>query len=79
MNNIVTGGMVYIVIWWIVLFMVLPWGVQTVEAEDLGKGHATSAPKAPKIVTKMAITTVIAAILWGVGYWIDASNLISFR
>jgi predicted secreted protein len=79
MDNWVTGGMVYVIVWWLVFFMVLPWGIRPVDPDDVAKGHAESAPKKPRILLKMAITTVIAAILWAGGYWLAGSGLISFR
>jgi predicted secreted protein len=71
------GVVVYAVTWWLVLFMVLPWGVRISEHPD--KGHATSAPAQPRILLKMAITTGIAAVVWLVIYLIVSANLISFR
>ena len=59
--NPVTGILIYAVIWWLVLFMVLPFGVRTVREE----GEATSAPAKPRIFTKMVITTLISAALMG--------------
>ena len=75
----VTGTAVYVVIWWLVVFMVLPWGVQTVGREDVAKGHASSAPRRPRLLLKMAATTVVAAIVWYGIYLIIDSGAISFR
>lgn len=74
-----TGAAVYIVIWWVVIFMVLPWGVRPVGADDIAKGHASSAPRQPRIVLKMAVTTVLAAMVWTAIYFIIESGAISFR
>ncbi|MDZ3838517.1 MAG: DUF1467 family protein [Rhodospirillales bacterium] len=75
----VSGIAVYIVIWWLVIFMVLPWGVQPIERGDVEKGHAASAPLRPRMLRKMAITTLLSAVLWLIAYAIIQSNLISFR
>jgi len=75
----VTGLAVYGVIWWLVIFMVLPIGAHAIDAEDIEKGHAAGAPKNPRIVLKIAITTVIAGALWGGVYLIMETGLISFR
>ena len=48
----VSGIAVYIVIWWLVIFMVLPWGVQPIERGDVEKGHAASAPLRPRMLRK---------------------------
>jgi predicted secreted protein len=75
----VSGIAVYIVIWWLVIFMVLPWGVQPIERGDVEKGHAASAPLRPRMLRKVAITTLISAVLWLIAYAIIESDLISFR
>ena len=67
----------FIVIWWLLFFMVLPWGVHV--PDKVEQGHATSAPAKPKLWQKMAITTGIAIVLWGVVFWIASTDLISFR
>ena len=73
------GTVAFIIIWWMVLFMVLPWGVRPPEAEEVEKGHATSAPKQPRLWKKVLVTTGIAVVVWGVVFAIAASDLISFR
>ena len=50
----------YSVVWWLVFFMVLPFGVKTPEIP--GKGHAPSAPERPNIKKKVWITTGLALI-----------------
>jgi predicted secreted protein len=72
------GGIVaYVIIWWMVLFAVLPWGNRPPAAPE--PGHATSAPEKPRLALKFAVTTLIAtAIFLGV-WWLMESDLISFR
>ncbi len=72
-----TGAMVYVIIWWVVLFTVLPWGVRV--PDETEPGHASSAPDKPMLWRKALITTVIATLLWGVAYYLIESDLISFR
>ncbi len=72
-----TGVMVYVVIWWMVLLMVLPWGVKV--PENPGPGHATSAPQNPMMWRKALITTLIAAVLWGIAYWLIESEWLTLR
>jgi predicted secreted protein len=74
-----TGLAVYFVIWWIVIFMVLPWGVHTVGAEDIAKGHAPSAPKNPYLGRKLLATTVLAAVVWAIVYAVVEWGGLSFR
>ena len=75
--GLVTGIAVYIVVWWVVLFAVLPWGVRTSDTPE--PGMAPSAPVRPRIALKFLITSGIAAIVWLVIYLIVSSDLISFR
>jgi predicted secreted protein len=76
-----SGGVVFIVIWWIVFFMALPWGVKSPHevGEEPGQGHADSAPVKPRLWLKAGIVTVIALVLWGVVFYVNANDLISFH
>lgn len=75
--DIVSGIVVYILLWWWVLFMVLPFGAKAPETVETG--HAPSAPQRPMLVKKMLITTVIAAVLWVGTDAIIASGIFTFR
>lgn len=75
--NWFTGTAVFLMLWFLVLFAVLPWGVHVPEEPETG--HATSAPSNPRIGLKLLVTTVIAGALWFAVDWIIASDLISFR
>lgn len=75
--NWFTGLLVYVMIWWVVLFTVLPWGVRP--PDKVETGHADGAPANPMLWRKAGITTVIATLLWGVAYYLIESDLISFR
>lgn len=65
---------IYFVVWWIVLFAVLPWGMRSQEEEgEVVLGTERSAPANPRLVRKAIITSVVAAIvtffIWGLfGY-----------
>lgn len=75
--ELVSGIVVYILLWWWVLFMVLPFGAKA--PETIEKGHAPSAPEKPRLLKKMLITSVIAAVLW---FGVDAiisSGIFTFR
>ncbi len=74
-----TGLAVYALIWWVVLFVVLPWGNRPIDSEDIEKGQASSAPKRPRILVKLAANTVVSGLIWLVIYWVMEAGLISFR
>ncbi len=72
-----TGLLAYVIIWWMVLFTVLPWGVR--RAENPEPGHEPAAPDKPMLWRKAAITSVIAALLWGLLYAVIDNAWISLR
>lgn len=59
---------IYLTIWWIVLFAVLPLGVRSSEeaGQERPEGADPGAPAAPQLLKKAAITTVIAAVVFGI-------------
>ena len=61
--DIVSGVVVYVLLWWWVFFMALPFGAHPPEAPE--QGHATSAPRNPYLLRKALVATVVAAVLWG--------------
>jgi predicted secreted protein len=59
---------IYIVIWWVVVFAVLPWGVR--REENPGPGHDPGAPAVPHLKRKLIITTLITFVIWGIGVFL---------
>ena len=67
----------YVVVWWLIFFMALPFGVQPEEAPQAG--NVESAPARPRLLLKVAVTTVLAALVtYGVA-WLIGSGLIDLR
>jgi predicted secreted protein len=67
----------YICVWWLIFFMALPWGAAPPEQPE--PGHATSAPERPRLLLKVAVTTVLAGIVtYGLALVFD-SGLIELR
>jgi len=67
----------YIVIWWIVLFAVLPIGVRTqAEEGEVSPGTVESAPHLPRLLPKILGTTVVASVVFLGIYLIIAHHLI---
>ncbi len=59
------GVAIYFVIWWIVLFAMLPIGVRTQDEDgNVSPGTVESAPSLPQLLPKMLATTVIATIIF---------------
>ena len=59
---------IYLLIWFVVLFTVLPVGVRRVE--DPEPGHDPGAPASPQLPRKALITTVISLVLWGAYFYV---------
>ena len=78
----ITGSIiVYVMIWWIIFFSVLPIGIRSnkdVFKDKIG-GVDPGAPKNPKIVEKFLITTLITTIIFLVIYYLVKFNLLNLR
>lgn len=74
-----TGLAVYFVIWWIMLFTVLPWGVKRIDPADLKPGEDPGAPARPRMLLKFTVTSVVAGVVFGIFYWLYESGLVRFR
>ena len=72
------GLVLFVLIWWTVLFAVLPFGTRPVEAPDAHTGWR-GAPAQARIGRKLLITTAISALIWGLCAAVILSGLISFR
>lgn len=73
----VQGVVAYVIIWWLVIFAVLPFGVRPSAKGDIG--HAAGAPENPRLWLKAGVTTLVAAAIWLGFYVLVNSGLISFR
>ena len=77
-----TGSLiVYISIWWIVFFSVLPFGIKSQNAkfnEDL-RGNDRGAPKNPNIRKKFLITSMITSVIFLVIYYLVSQNYLNLR
>ena len=75
--NWFTGVMAYVIIWWVVLFTILPWGNRPPATPE--PGHATSAPAKPRLLIKFGVTTLVATMIFLMFVWLLQSDLISLR
>jgi len=69
--------MVYLVIWWTILFAVLPLGVR--RAANPGLGQDQGAPERPQLLRKAIITSLVAAVLWIGFYFLHQSDVFDLR
>jgi predicted secreted protein len=59
-----TAIAIYFLIWWIVLFAVLPWGVRA-QGDEGAPGTDPGAPAVPHLKAKLAWTTIVATAVFG--------------
>jgi predicted secreted protein len=71
------AGVIFVIVWWLVLFMVLPFGARP--PDEVEPGMAPSAPARPRMGLKIAITTAIALALTALILWLLQSGLIQLR
>ena len=71
---------VYFIIWWTVLFAVLPFGLRTqYEAGSVVPGTPASAPVRPKFLRIVLTTSLVAGVIFLALYAAFAFNLIDLR
>ena len=73
----IAGIFSYAIIWWTVLFAVLPWGVRRQESPEPGHDHG--APERPMMWRKALATTLISAVVWVVVYFLVTTDYVRFR
>ena len=76
--NWFTGIVLYILIWWTVLFAILPIGTHPSSDADPTTGWR-GVPDKPHIGRKVLATTVVAAVIWLACYAVITSDWLSFR
>ena len=78
----ITGSIiVYVMIWWIIFFSLLPIGIRSnkeVFKENIG-GMDPGAPKNPRIGKKFFVTTLITTIIFIVIYYLVEIDLLNLR
>jgi predicted secreted protein len=79
--SITTAIAIYFLIWWVVLFTVLPWGVRPQGAEG-APGTDPGAPLVPRLLAKLVWTTIIATAVFAacatvyVKGWVTLDDLV---
>lgn len=75
--SLISSIAIYFVLWWLCLFIVLPFGVRNQhESGDVTLGTEHGAPDKPQLARKVLITTLLAAIIFaGVYVYFGVYNL----
>jgi predicted secreted protein len=73
-----TAVAIYFLIWWIVLFAILPWGIRSQqESGDVAHGSDPGAPAIPRLKAKLVWTTVAATAIFTACYEIYVNRLVT--
>jgi predicted secreted protein len=74
-----TAIAIYFIIWWVVLFAVLPWGVRSQqESGEVASGTDPGAPAVHRVWLKLLWTTVIAGVVFAILTAVYKSGLIPY-
>ncbi len=62
----VSGIAIYFIIWWTVLFVVLPFGVRNAHETGIETvdGHDAGAPVLPRLLWKVVVTTILSGVVF---------------
>ena len=70
---------IYFIIWWLVFFAVLPFGMSQEAEKTVVPGADPGAPAAPRLGAKALWTTAISAVLTGLFYWGFVTRIVSLE
>ena len=63
--SLTTAAAIYFIVWWVVLFAVLPWGIRSqAESGDVVPGSDPGAPGVPRLAVKLLWTTAVSSVLF---------------
>ncbi|MEM0922818.1 MAG: DUF1467 family protein [Pseudomonadota bacterium] len=69
--SLVSGLVLFAVIWSVVFFMVLPlWQKSQAEDGNVVPGTPASAPVDPKLKMKAVLTTCVSAVVFALVFWV---------
>ena len=74
-----SAAAIYFIIWWLTLFVILPFGVRNANeaGEVVEQGHEAGAPVNPQLGKKAIATTIVAAVIFALFYWAKMSGLLA--
>jgi len=73
-----TAVAVFVLIWWVVLFAVLPWGVRSQHEDgDIAPGTDPGAPAVPNLRRKLLWTTLVSVVVFAACYVLYVDRLVT--
>jgi len=79
--NLFLGIAIYVILWWLAFFTMLPLGAQSPHEGDEATvpGVERGAPKAHRLGLKIILASGIAAVLWLFTAWAISVDLVGMR
>ena len=77
---VTTAAAIFFLIWWVVLFAVLPWGIRSQhEGGEIVPGTDPGAPAIPNLGRKLLWTTLVSIVIFAASYVVYVDRLISLE
>jgi predicted secreted protein len=77
---VTTGIAIFFLIWWIALFVVLPWGVHRQDEDgEVAPGTDPGAPALPDLKRKLVWTTLVSLVVYAAFYVIYVERLVTME
>jgi predicted secreted protein len=77
---VTTALAIFFLIWWVVLFAVLPWGIRSQhEGGEIAPGTDPGAPAVPRLGRKLMWTTLVSALIFAGCYVVYVNHLVTLQ
>ena len=78
--SVTTAIAIFFLIWWVVLFAVLPWGIRSQhEGGVVVPGTDPGAPAIPNLGRKLLWTTLVSALIFAACYVVYVERLVTLQ
>jgi predicted secreted protein len=75
---VTTGIAIFFLIWWVVLFAVLPWGIRSQQEEGaVAPGTDPGAPALPRLRRVLVWTTLVSVVVFAACYVVYVKQLVT--
>ena len=75
-----TAIAIFFLIWWVVLFAVLPWGIRSQhEGGEIVPGTDPGAPAVPNLGRKLLWTTAVSVVIFAACYVVYVNHLVTLE
>lgn len=77
---VTTAVAIFFLIWWVVLFAVLPWGIRSQhEGGEMPPGTDPGAPVLPRLGHKLLWTTLVSVVIFAGCYVVYVNHPVSLQ